>query len=182
MESKVCQSEFLVLRNAFNRKLAKADVLSREEVIIDNFNDICLRASKDDPIAQDFLAYCFKKGVRDVIPVNWEKYMQWQILAGANGNEFAIDKLALFFNYAFNEIMLADDLEYIIQRNDITKDNFTYVVGRLLCEAMADDMMLSPEKLLKEKITSVEFNAKLMRTFDRSRNYAIPKVLKFLRN
>ena len=182
MNSQDCQKEFLALRNNFNKKIAKSTILNREEVIIDNFNDICLRAAKDDPIAQDFLAYCFKKGVKDVIPVNYDKYMKWQILAGSNGNEFAIDKLALFFNYAFNEIMLAEDFQYIVQRNGLNADNFNYVVGKLLCEAMADDLMLQPAELVKEKVTAVEFEAKVMRVFDRSRNYAIPKVLKFLRN
>ena len=180
--SENCQKKFMALRAKTQRIINKFDPAQREEAAIDAFNDICLDASKNDPIAQDYLAYIFKKGLRGIIAPNHEKYMQWQILAGANGNQFAIDKLALFLNYGFNEVMLADDFEYMIKRNGLTQSNFNYIVGRLFCEAMADELMLEPQKLLQEKLTSVEFSGKIMRVFDRARNYAIPKILKFLRN
>lgn len=177
-----CQKQFMALRNKTQKHISKIDILDREDAIIDSFNDICLEASKNNPIAQDYLAYIFKKGFYDVVPVNYEKFMQWQILAAANGNQYSIDKLALFLNYAFNEIVIAEDIEYLAKRNNLTPQNFQYVIGRLLCEAIADELRLDAEELIKAPLTHQEFNPKVMRTFDRARNFIIPKILKFLRN
>ena len=180
--SEDCRKQFLVLRRNTKRKIEKADFMNKDEVTIDSFNDICLMASKNDPIAQDYLSYIFKKGLGNIIPVNYEKYMQFQILAGANGNNFALDKLALFLNFALNEIAYAEDFEYIATKNELNQNNFLYIVGRLLCEGIIDEMQLNPEKLVKDPIEHIEFNSPLMRKFDKARNASIPKVLKFLRS
>lgn len=180
--SENCRRQFMILRNNINRKIAKAGINDRDDVIIDCYNDVCLSAVKNDVIGQDYLAYIFKKGLGDVIPVNYEKSMQWQILAAANGNQFAIDKLSLFLNYALNEIMFAEDIGYILARNELSGNNFTYIVGKLICEAMVDELQIVPEKLVKDELRHMEFSAKAMRIFDNSRNFAIPKVLKFLRS
>lgn len=116
------------------------------------------------------------------MPVNYEKYMQWQILAAANGNQFAVDKLALFLNYAITEIVTAEDIVYIIKRNNLTEENYQYVLGRLICEAIADELRLDAEALIKEELVHKEFDIKSMRNFDRARNFVIGKILKFLRN
>lgn len=180
--SENCQKKFMALRAKTQRIINKADIDAREETAIDAFNDICLDASKNDPIAQDYLAYIFKKGLRGIIPENYEKYMQWQVLAGANGNQYSIDKLSLFLNFALNEILMAEDVEYLIRRNNLTQSNYQYVLGRLLCEGIADELRLDAETLVKQPIVHKEFDPAVMRAFDRARNFVIPKVLKFLRN
>lgn len=180
--SENCQKAFMALREKTQKRVRKASVLEREDVAIDAFSDICLEAAKNDPIAQDYLAYIFKKGFFDVVPVNYEKYMQWQILAAANGNQFAIDKLMLFLNFAITEIVSAEDIVYIIKRNNLTEENYPYVLGRLICEAIADELRLDAEALIKEQPVHQEFDIKSMRNFDRARNFVIGKILKFLRN
>ena len=180
--SESCRKAFMVLRRNLQRSIEKADFNQKEEVAIDNFNDVCIKALNNDPIAQDYLAYIFKKGLYNVVPVNWQKFMQWQILAGANGNQFALDKLSLFLSYALNEISYVDDFSYIANRNELTSENYLYVVGRLICDAIIDELQLFPEKLLKEPLEHIEFNSPTMRVFDKARNFAIPKILKFLRS
>lgn len=180
--SENCRKEFMALRNNIRRQVAKAPINEKEEVIIDCYNDVCLNAVKNDVVAQDFLSYIFKKGFENVIRVNYEKSMQWQILAGANGNQFAIDKLSIFLNYALTEIMNADDFGYILARNELNDSNLMYIIGKLICEAIIDELQISPEKLVKAELRHMEFNSKVMRVFDNSRNFAIPKVLKFLRS
>lgn len=180
--SENCRKEFIKLRKSMLRKVEKADARERDDVIIDVFNDVSLKASKNDPIAQDFLAYIFKKGLDNVIPVNYEKYMQWQILAAGNGNHFAVDKLSLFLSVSLNEIVFAEDFGYILVKNELNNHNYSFIVGKLICEAIADDLRLDPERLVKEELQHKEFDAKIMRVFDRARKFAIPKVLKFLRS
>jgi len=180
--SENCRKQFLILRSNINKKIQKASPGNKEEVIIDCYNDVCLDATKNDPIAQDYLSYIFKRGLEKVIPVNFDKSMKWQILAAANGNQFTIDKLTLFLSHALNEIMMANDIGYIIARNELNEQNFNYIVGRLICEAISDELQLNPERMIKEGLSHVEFNPKLMLTFNRARSFAIPKVLKFLRS
>ncbi|MDD2445499.1 MAG: hypothetical protein PHX09_01665 [Clostridia bacterium] len=180
--SENCRKQFMALRSKINKTIQKASYENKEEVVIDCYNDVCLDAAKNDPIAQDYLSYIFKKGLESVIPVNFDKSMKWQILAAANGNQFAIDKLALFLSHALNEIMMANDIGYIIARNELSEQNFNYIVGRLVCEAIADELQLNAERMIKEGLSHIEFNPKLMLSFNRARSFAIPKVLKFLRS
>lgn len=177
-----CQQEFLRIRKNFQKLARITSSTEREESLINAYNDICLRASKDDCIAQDYLAYIFKKGLEQIVPINYERFMQWQILSGANGNQFAIDKLFLFLKFSFDEIMSVDDFDYIIRRNCLNNNNYSYIVGRLICEGIVDDLLIDAKKLLSEPLTYNEYNPVSMRVFDRSRNFVIPKVLKFLRN
>ena len=176
------RKEFMALRHKSKKRIEKADFLEKEEIMIDIFNDMCLLSTKNDAIAQDYLAYIFKKGFGEVIPVNYEKYMQFEILAGANGNNFVIDKLNLFLNFALNEILYVEDFPYIASKNGITSRNFNYVVGRLICVGIADELRLDAEKLVKSPIEHKEFTASVMRDFDKARSASIPKVLKFLRS
>ena len=177
-----CRKQFLLQRKNLRKKVDKSDFNVREDVAIDLFNEVCMRAANDNPIAQDLLAYLFKKGFYDIIPVNYEKYMQWEILAAANGNQFALEKLTLFLSFPLNEIVISEDFHYILTRNELDNSNFNYVVGRLICEAIADELRLTPEKLIKDPIVHAEFDPKIMRVFDKARNYAIPKILNYLRS
>ena len=62
----------------------------------DVFSDLYSDAMAGDCVAQDVVAYFFNKGIPDFLPVNYDLYMTWEILAGANGNEFALEKLEFF--------------------------------------------------------------------------------------
>lgn len=177
-----CRKQFLVQRNSLRKKIEKAEFDQKEDVAIEEFNNICIKAAEDDPVAQDVLAYLFKKGLEDVLPVNYEKYMQWEILASSNGNQFALEKLSLFLSFAVNEILMAEDFAYIAKRNEIDKYNYQYIIGRLICDAIADELDLDPKKLIRDDINHIEFDAKTMRIFDKARNFAIPKVLNYLRS
>ena len=179
--SEECRKKFLILRKNVRRRIEKADFLEKDDVIIDCFNDVCLESTKNDPIAQDYLSYIFKKGLENVIPSNYEKFMQFEILAAANGNNFALEKLALFLNYPLNEISYQEDFEYLVSKHNLTSQNYLYIVGKLICEGIIDEMQLDPQNLVKEDLAFVDFSPKLMRKFDKARNSAIPKVLNFLR-
>ena len=174
--------EFLKVKNDLIKKVQQAEFDKKEEVAIDLYNDVCLKAVKGDVVYQDLLAYLHKKGFRFVLPVNYEKYMQWEILAAGNGNPLAIEKLTLYLNFALNEMSYIDDLEYVMNRNNIDGSNYFQVLGKLICEGIIDEMHLDPESLVKDPIENIEFNAPLMRRFDKARNNVIPKILKFLRS
>ena len=85
---------FTQLRSALNDVIEKPREFKKS--FADCFAEVGTLALEGNPIAQDMMSYYYKDGVKDQILQNYDLYMQWEILAGANGNEFAIEKLQFF--------------------------------------------------------------------------------------
>ncbi len=116
----------------------------------DDFTEVCTRAMTNNPVAQDLVAYFYNRGVPGHLQPNYELYMSWEILAGANGNEFAIDKLEFFINPVLDQIVGNEEIiATALRHRNITKDNALYVISNLICEGMADELKLDPKKLIK---------------------------------
>ena len=109
---------------------------------LDMFAEVGSLAMEGNAIAQDVMSYYYKNGVKDLLPENYDLYMQWAILAAANGNEFTIEKLQFFLNYAFQEIVDDEKLQMIIDKNDIDQQNYVFVLGNLLCEGIVDELQI----------------------------------------
>lgn len=131
-------------------------------------------------IAQDLMSYYYKNGVSGYLPENYDLYMQWEILAAANGNEFAMEKLQFFLGYAFDEIANSDKLPQIMARNDINEKNYVFVLGNLLCEGIVDEMQITPQKLIEAPNKVNKYTAEKLREYRRALDKALPKVLKYL--
>lgn len=147
----------------------------------DLFTDLCARAMASDCIAQDVVAYFFNKGIPDKLLPNYENYMSWQILAGANGNEFSLEKMEFFINSALDSIV--NDTEVIaeaLRRKNITKDNALYVISNLICEGMADQLKLDPKVLVNFKQELSNYSPEKNRPFIDAMNNCIPAVVEFL--
>lgn len=177
-----CRQKFMEMRRQFNKSMEKADFLEKEETFNSLYDNICIDAVDGDVVAQDFLAYLNKKGRGDFLPVNMEASMKWQILSAANGNGFAIEKLTIFLSFAIDKILSVEDVDEIVERNEIFQENYQYIIGRLLCEGIVDELHINAREMIKEKPKVVESSPKLMREFDKAREESIPKVLKFLRS
>lgn len=147
----------------------------------DLFTDLCARAMANDCIAQDVVAYFFNKGIPDKLLPNYENYMSWQILAGANGNEFSLDKLEFFINTALEFIV--NDREIIaeaLRRKNITKDNALYVISNLICEGIADELKLDPKKLVNFKQIASTYTPEKNRPFLDAVTTCLPNVINYL--
>ena len=107
--------------------------------------------------------------------------MKWLILAGANGNKFSLDRLKLHFGYAFDTIIDLKDFGTIAYRFKIDNKNYQYVLGKLLCDAVVDDMKIDALELAKQKPFFLPFSSIIMRNFDRAINRAVDKVIEYLR-
>ena len=147
---------------------------------MDMFTDVGTLAMDGNCIAQDVMSYYYKDGVKKFIPENYDLYMQWAILAAANGNEFTIEKLQFFLNYAFEEISDSDKLQQIIQKNDIDEKNYMAVLGNLLCEGIVDEMQITAKKLVGAPNREVKYSPEKLRSYQRALDKALPKVLDFL--
>ena len=147
----------------------------------DLFTELCSRALAGDCIAQDCAAYFFNKGVPNVLAVNYEYYMSWQILAGANGNEFALEKLEFFLNSALDEIIYSEDvLSTAMQKGNLTKQNALMVISNLLCEGIVDQLKLNPKNLITINKTPSLYSPQKVRVFSDALDKCLLDVAKFL--
>ena len=177
-----CRKKFMDMRKSFQKTFQKADFLAKQETFNSLYDNICIDAVEGDVIAQDFLAYLNKKGWGDFLPVNMDASMRWQILAAANGNGFAIEKLTIFLSFAIDKILAVEDIREIAERNDIFQENYQYIIGRLICEGIVDELHINARDMIKEETKHQEASPKIMHVFDNAREESIPRVLKFLRS
>ena len=182
LSKETCRQKFMELRKKFNKAMENADFLEKQDTFNKLFDEITIDAVEGDVIAQDFLAYLHKKGRGEFLPVNMEASMNWQILSAANGNGFAIEKLTLFLSYAIDKILSVEDVEEIAERNEIFQENYQYIIGRLLCEGIVDELQINPRDMIKSETRFIEKTPKMMHRYDKAREESIPRVLKFLRS
>lgn len=145
------------------------------------FTELCARALAGDCVTQDVAAYFFKRGVPGLLVPNYDLYMSWQILAGANGNEFALEKLEFFLNLGLDEIIEDDDiLSASLRKGNVTKDNAVVVISNLICEGIVDELKLDPKKLVEIPPKAVDYSPELNRKYSTALEKSLPKVIKFL--
>lgn len=181
LSSKEANEEFLKLRNRIDKLIEQTPPDQLDEVFAEEFGKIYTDAVLGDLVAQDYLGYIFKRGKDNLVPENIEISMKWQILAAANGNNLSIDRLQIFLNFAYDEIVYQDDFAMIKYKNDLDENNYTYIIGRLICEAIVDDLQIKPLEIIKDVPDVLPFNSASMRVFDMARNRAIKIVLRYLR-
>ena len=137
-------------------------------------------AMENNCIAQDLMSYYYKDGVEGVIEENYDQYMQWEILAAANGNEFAIEKLQFFLNYAIQEIAENEKIEKILLINGLDEENYMYILGNLLCEGIVDELGITAKKLVDEKPKKQEYSLERMRVYRNALENSLPRVVEYL--
>jgi len=148
---------------------------------VEAFTEVCTKALEGDCVAQDCVAYFFNKGFEDLLVPNFEYYMSWQILAGANGNEFALEKLQFFFNVALNAIIYDEELlKHAIRRKNITKENAIMVISNLICEGIVDELKLNPKDLILIKNKPSTYTPEKNRIFVSAMERCLPRVVEFL--
>lgn len=146
----------------------------------DAFLDICAKAIDGDCVAQDCIAYFFNRGFDDFKP-NYEYYMSWEILAAANGNEFAIEKLQFFLDIAVSAIIYDNEiLKAAMVRKNLNKDNAILVISNLICEGIVDELGLNAKELTEVDEKGVPYSASINRKFVAAMENCLPRVVEFL--
>lgn len=167
-------------RESIYSKIEYVGSIKAEQILLEEYDQLCADSASGDPVAQDLLAEWFRNG-NQIVPENIETSMKWLILAGANGNKFSLDRLKLHFGYAFDTIIELNDFANIAYRFKIDNKNYQYVLGKLLCDAVVDDMKIDALELAKKRPIYLPFSSIIMRTFDRAINRAMEKVIEYLR-
>lgn len=176
--------DFTPKQKAYNKFIEyRKQILDSENngSFYDEFTEMCTKAIEGDCVAQDCIAYFFNRGVPDYLPPNYDYYMSWEILAGANGNEFALEKLTFFLDRGMNEIIYAEGLlaQAMIQ-NNLTKDNAVVVIGNLLCEGIVDELGLDGRKLIDIDKKPILYSPEKLRRFNLALDNCLQRVADFL--
>lgn len=148
---------------------------------VDAFTELCTKALSGDCVAQDCVAYFFNKGLPNELSPNFDFYMSWEILAGANGNEFALEKMEFFLNPVLEEI--TDDVDLLKEamlRKNITKDNALMVISNLICEGIADELELDPKNLINIENKASYYTPEKNRVYLDAMQKSLPNVVGFL--
>lgn len=179
-------ADFTSRQDAFNGFVKyRREVLDSEEKggFVDAFTELCTKALAGDCVAQDCVAYFFNHGVPNYLDPNYDYYMSWQILAGANGNEFALEKLEFFLNPALNAIVDDDELlATALKHGNITRTNALMVISNLLCEGIVDELKLSPKNLINIKSGAKTFSPQLNRVYVNALNNCLNDVVAYLKS
>ena len=180
MSSQDFKRELMKRREEIYSKTEKVGSMRAEKILLDEYENLCSDAAGGDPVAEDLLAEWFRNG-NQVVPENMELSNKWLFFAGSNGNKFSLDRLKLHFAYVFDEIINLDDFGEIAHKHNITEYNYQYILGKLICDGVIDDLHLDALELAKQKPTRLPFSSVLMRSFDRSIERAVGKVIEYLR-
>ena len=181
-------NDFIKRKDAYNsfkelRKILNGSISSPKEwrkSFKEMFDEVGGLAMENNCIAQDVLAYYYKDGVEGELEENYDQYMQWEILAGANGNEFAIEKLQFFLNSAIQEVVDSDHLQKILLTNGMDEQNYIFILGNLLCEGIVDELKIEPKKLVDAPQEKQEYTVERQRVYRRALDKCLPKVMEYL--
>ncbi len=156
--------------------------LKDEDLFLDKFEELKERAANEDAIAMDVLAYYYKNGVSGLVPENYLRYINWEMVAAARGNELAIEKLQFLINLACKKIIDCEDYETIKYKNDIDDSNELYVVAKNLCKVLVKEFLKAyPVNLVKLEDDYQPFEQKYFVTLRRYIEEAVPKTIEFMK-
>lgn len=135
------------------------------------------QAVQGDVVAQDVIAYFYRDGAGRFVYEDYEKYMQWEILAAANGNKFAIDKLQFFLGYAYDIIVEHKDFGKMKYKNEIDEYNYIFIIGQKICEQLVEDLKIDAAALVESEDRFKPYRPEYFRDLRKAVDTALPTVI-----
>jgi len=152
-----------------------------QKTIIKRIEQICAYACSGHIPSQDYMGYIYKRGFGEFFPVNYQRSLEWNIIAAANGSKIAPQKMKAFMNPAVDMIMLSERWGQIIKYNDLNLSNYFWFLSQYVCEVLYKDLDLNPVEMAKKELIEEDTNeAKTRVFFDRFRNGSVEKAIKSL--
>lgn len=170
---------FSNIRKEMNDYIANDDV----EKIKIMFDGLKYYAANEESVAMDVLAYYYKSGIKGVVPENYLRYIEWEILSASRGNELAIEKLQFLIGYACDTIMEDNEFDLIEYKNDIDDSNVLYVLGKNLCKILAREFLKAfPVDLVQLPDEASPYTQEAFVNLRKMIDEAIPKTIAFLKS
>ena len=149
----------------------------------DMFNAVKYMAASENTVAMDILAYYYKTGVPNLIPENYMRYIQWELIAAARGNQLAIEKVQFLIGYACDEIIACEDYETIKYKNDIEDFNVLYILGKAVAKILVKDFLKAyPIDLYKAPDEYKPYKQEDFINLRKIIDSAVPKVIEYLKS
>lgn len=176
------EEDFQTFRKGMLEMFQNADKSQKDEdAFYEMYNKIIVVAKNNYLPAQDYLGYLYKLGLGDFVPANYTMSMDWQFLSGSNGNPLTIDRLKIFFTRSYDEILEMENAQNILAKNEIFGDNYVFELGKLLCDAMVDELGLSADELASRKVVYEPGNIQLTQKYEQARVKATRAVIEYLK-
>lgn len=173
--------EFTRLRKELNN-LAEKD--ANQFSIL--FNKVKIGAANESTACMDILAYYYKSGVKNgdqvLVPENYPRYIEWEMLAAARGNEFAIEKLQFLIGYACDSIIECEDYDLIAYKNDIDDSNLLYILGKAIAKIYVRENKIYPVDLFALEDEEVCYKKEHSVVFRNKIDEIIQKTIDFLKS
>lgn len=178
---KECFDRFVDLRKQLN-DFAEKD----KEEFLENFQALKIAAAQEDTVAMDVLAYYYKNGISNdegtILSENYMRYIIWELISAARGNELAIEKLQFLIGYACDAIIACDDFQTIAYKNDIDEDNLLYVLGKAVAKILVKELKYYPVDIYKLEDESAPFKQEYFVNLRHNIDSIIPKTIEFLKS
>lgn len=165
---------FVVERKKVNSAIEKGSVAEAFSELID-------KSVHNDAVAMDVLAYYYKSGITNFLPENYKKYLYYELLACAKGNNFAIDKMQFLFTNTYDRILDDDDLEVIAYLNDLTEENYAFVLGKEIAKFMVKKYQINAEDLAQEPNEAVPFKNEFLIEFRKDLDDSTEEIIEKLK-
>lgn len=165
--------EFKIFRNKLNDAIENPRNGNFNEL----FGNLKEQAVKGDVVAQDVVAYFYRDGAMRYLYEDYIKYMHWEILAGANGNKFAIDKLQFFMGYAYDTIVEHPDFGVMKYNCDIDEYNYIFIIGQKICEELVKQLNIDAKALADTRDIYNPYRPEYFRDLRKAVDLALPNVI-----
>ena len=164
------------------RKKLNDYINNNQKKFLPEFNEIKEKAGKGDVVCMDVLAYYYKTGVAGLLPENYNRYLEWEILSAARGNELAIEKLQFILNYAMDSIIASEDYETIVYKNDIDDHNLIYVLGKALCKMLVKEMKIYLEDMKEARDIAKPYTQEAFISLRKNIDDVVQKTIEYLKS
>ncbi len=174
--------DFLSRDDARKEFLTWREKLNKAQELYDNsfnkiFSEAVKKAGEGDSVMQDVVAYYYKSGVERCLDEDYNKYMKWEVLSAAQGNEFAIEKMQFFLGYAYDQIIADPLLPKIKYYNGLDEYNYIYIIGQRICEELVNKLQLSASELASQRDINAPYRPEYFRDWRKSVDEVIPIVI-----
>ena len=137
-------------------------------------------ACNGDVVAQDFLAYTYKKGREGIFEPSTLRAYKWGIVATANGSKISAQRLRFFFQPAFYVIAEHPKLDQVIQEYDLTSDNIEFFFASALSDIIMSASDVNVKELSKLPVEPQDGIDEGLRELERIRDRVIDNMMDLL--
>lgn len=149
------------------------------KTIIKRIEQIAAYACSGHIPAQDYMGYIYKRGFSTFFPQNYERALQWNIIAASSGSKLAPQKMKIFLNPAIDMIVLSPRWSQIIEYNDLNRQNYWWFLSQFVCDYLYKDLKLSPVEMAKLPLISSDEvdESRVVIKYDKVRNDCMKQAL-----